>query len=443
MCPASATEVSERAPPTGAHVLLVVGDGRVSTYPLLADGAVTLGREPGCEVVLGHAKISRRHAVVHLGPQLEIEDLGSTNGIWLAGLRVRAHARVPLPTGVCVQLGPFVAVVLAASSQPVAGGPTRAAIAIADPTPAGVPEIVTRIAQGEISVLIRGETGSGKEVLARTVHELSARRGQFVAVNCAALREELLESELFGHEKGSFSGAVVAKQGLFEVARGGTVFLDEIGEMPLALQAKLLRALEAREVYRVGGTRPIGLEVRFLAATHRDLGAAVAEGTFRRDFWFRINGITLSIPPLRERRAAIPALAERFLVEAARGAGRPPPRIAPAALAALVRHDWPGNVRELRTVMERAAMLADDEELGVEEILLDRVPATTASARPTDPRPRAADMDVEPPDGRARLARAAATHRGNITSIARELGTSRSQVRRLAKRHGIDLRRYK
>jgi transcriptional regulator with PAS, ATPase and Fis domain len=288
---------------------------------------------------------------------------------------------------------------------------------------------VIRIAQGGISVLILGETGAGKEVLARTLHQLSRREGQFVAVNCAALTEALLESELFGHERGAFTGAASAKPGLFEIARGGTVFLDEVGELSHELQAKLLRVLETREAYRLGATAPTRLDVRFLAATHRDLEAEVVTGSFRRDFWFRINGITLTIPPLRDRRAAIPALAEQFLADAARAAGRTPPRLDRAALAALVRHAWPGNVRELRTVMERAVMLASSEVLAAADILIDRA----ATSPP----------EVPAPDGKARLAAIAAEHHGNVTRIAQALGTSRSQVRRLAKRHGLDLDRYR
>ncbi len=425
------THLSDDALPRGERLLVVLGEGRIDRYPLPAGVALTAGREPGCEVVLPHAEVSRRHATFHSGPPLEIEDLGSKNGIRVAGQRVPSGARQLLDPGDSVQLGPFTAVVLDAARESLADAPRLAALRIADPTPEGVPEIASRIAQAGISVLIVGETGAGKEVLAQTLHQLSGRSGPLVAVNCAALSESLLESELFGHERGAFTGATMAKPGLFEVAGGGTVFLDEIGELPAALQAKLLRALETREVYRLGGVEPVRLDVRWLSATHLDLAAEVAAGRFRRDFLFRINGITLAIAPLRDRRHAIAPLAERMLADAARAQGRPAPRLGASARAALLRHDWPGNVRELRTVMERAMTLATRDELGAADILFDRVPAADRG----DP--------GEPADGRSRLAAAAAAHRGNVTSIARALGTSRSQVRRLARRYGIDLARYR
>jgi two-component system, NtrC family, response regulator AtoC len=433
VAPLASTSVSEGG---SAHarerIVLVIGEGRVETYRLPDAACLTIGRDPDCEVPLAHPRISRRHAVIHAGPPLEIEDLGSTNGIRFAGERL-ATGRHPLPFGACVQLGPFVAAVLdrvSASGQ--RGGQEARAIEVGDPTLGGVPEIAVRIAQSAATVLIVGETGTGKDVLARTLHQLSGRQGQLVAVNCAALSETLLESELFGHERGAFTGATAAKPGLFEVAHGGTVFLDEIGELPVALQAKLLRVIEAREVYRLGSTAPTKLDVRFVSATHRDLAAEVDAGRFRQDFWFRINGISLMVPPLRERRAAIPGLAVHFLCEAARAQGRPPPRLSSAALAVLTRHDWPGNVRELRTVMERAVVIGAADELGAADILLDRVAAA----------PRAEPRD-EMPDRRSRLLAAVITHRGNVTSIAQALGTSRSQVRRLARRLGIDIDRYR
>jgi DNA-binding NtrC family response regulator len=286
-------------------------------------------------------------------------------------------------------------------------------------------QFVERIARGQINVLILGETGAGKEVLARTLHELSGRPGPFVAINCGALSETLLESELFGHEKGAFTGAAQAKPGLLETAPRGTVLLDEIGDLPTGLQVKLLRVLETREVYRVGGLKPVPLDVRFLAATHRDLLTDVAEGRFRRDLYYRVNGVTLRLPPLRERRAAIPALARRFLAEAAAAAGRPPPRLGVEAAGLLARHEWPGNVRELRAVVERAVLMTSGDEIGARAILLDAAPPAVADAE------------------RARFVATAHRHAGNVTAMARELATSRSQVRRVAQRLGVDLTRLR
>jgi len=424
--------VSGEPPVTGQRLVVVLGDSRVEVHALPAAARITVGRGSDCTVVVDDPKISRRHAAFHGGPPLAIEDLGSTNGIWIAGQRLTAGERRALEPGVSVQLGPCVAVVLGGAHESISDGPRFAAIAITDPTPDGVPEVVHRIARAGMSALVLGETGTGKEVLARTLHQLSGRAGAFVAVNCAALNEALLESELFGHERGAFTGAAAAKPGLFEVASGGTVFLDEIGELPTPLQAKLLRVLESRQAYRLGGLEPRTLDVWFVSATHRDLMADVASGRFRQDFYFRINGISLTLAPLRARRELIPGLAARLLGDAARRAGRAAPRLTDAALAALARHDWPGNVRELRTVVERAMMLSDSDELGAADILLDRM------ARAPDPAGSA-----EEPDRKARLEAEATAHRGNITSIARALGTSRSQVRRLAVRYGIDLDRFR
>src|SRR5262249_21521965 len=355
--------------------LLVVGAGHVGTYPLPDGRDLVLGRDPSCEVPLAHPKISRRHARLIAGPTVAVEALGSTTGIRVGGKRMESGGTATLRTGESFELGPFVAVVLEAPREPTADAPILAAIPIFDPTPAGVPAGVTRVAQSGVNVLLRGETGAGKEVLAQTLHELSGRSGPFVPINCAALSESLLESELFGHERGAFTGATAAKPGLFEVGAGGTVLLDEIGDLPASLQAKLLRALETREVYRLGGVKPVTLDVRFISATHRDLGELVTRATFRRDLYFRVNGITLAIAPLRERRDAIPALAAGLLRDAAAAGGRTAPRLAATGLAALVRHDWPGNVRELKTVLERALMVSDGDEIRAAHILFDRLPA--------------------------------------------------------------------
>jgi DNA-binding NtrC family response regulator len=241
------------------------------------------------------------------------------------------------------------------------------------------------IAPTLVSVLLIGETGVGKEVLARTIHERSGRSGRLVSVNTAALPEALVESELFGHERGAFSGALQAKVGLIEAACGGTLFLDEIGDLPLPLQAKLLRVLEDRSVRRVGATQERKVDVRVIAATHRDLERAVAEGAFRSDLLFRLNACTLHIPPLRERLDEIAGLGEAFLVEALRQGDRNGPRsISPEALDALQRYSWPGNVRELRNVMERGAALARGGDSLRLEHLPDyvRSPAPPQSIRP-------------------------------------------------------------
>ncbi len=200
-------------------------------------------------------------------------------------------------------------------------------------------------------------------MLAETLHRCSERTGPLVRINCATLSATLLESELFGHEKGAFTGAVEARPGILAAAKGGTVLLDEVGELPPPLQAKLLRALESKEVMRVGASRPVAIDLRFLASTNRNLPGEVARGNFRADLFFRLDGMTLQIPPLRERRDAIVPLALRFCAEARRAAGRPPLALSTAVLDHLMAYDWPGNVRELKAVVERALLLGRTEEL--------------------------------------------------------------------------------
>jgi transcriptional regulator with PAS, ATPase and Fis domain len=233
---------------------------------------------------------------------------------------------------------------------------------------------VERIAASDSTVLILGETGSGKELAARAVHTGSRRaRGPFVAVNCATLSETLLESELFGHERGAFTGAVAQKRGKLELAHNGTLFLDEVGELPPALQAKLLRAIQEREFDRVGGTKPVRVELRLVAATNRDLQTSVAEGSFRQDLYYRLNVVSLKMPPLRERGADIGLLAAHFLTRMSPRVGRVVKGFSPSAKAALGAYGWPGNVRELQNAIERALVLGDGEWIEWEDLVEESV----------------------------------------------------------------------
>jgi two-component system response regulator AtoC len=241
--------------------------------------------------------------------------------------------------------------------------------------------MAVRAASSAINVMILGETGVGKEVLSRLIHRLSPRQSKpFVALNCAGLSQSLIESELFGHERGAFTGAVGAKIGLLESANGGTVFLDEIGEMPLPMQAKLLRVIEAREVLPVGAVRSRAINVRFVSATNRDLEGAVATGGFRSDLLFRLNVMTLVVPPLRERSDEIPALVETFLAQMCREAGRSDaPRLNREAMSCLLGYRWPGNIRELKNVLERAFVLCDGVEIGLRHLPLEKMSRLTES----------------------------------------------------------------
>jgi DNA-binding NtrC family response regulator len=290
--------------------------------------------------------------------------------------------------------------------------------------------VMQRVANATIGVLILGETGAGKEVMARALHAGSQRADKpFVPIHCAALSAALFESELFGHERGAFTSALVAKPGLLETADGGTVFFDEIGELPEAIQVKLLRVLEDRVVVRVGGTRPIKLDVRFVAATHRDLEAEVERGAFRADLYFRLTGVTLVVPPLRDRAGEIEELARGFCEDTAARLGRPAPAISPEALAALEGYSWPGNIRELRNMIERATVLCDGEVIEPDDLPLDKMAATlpparrgsAASARSAAPaRPARIDDEAE----KARIVAALAQCDGNQTRAAGVLGYS-------------------
>jgi DNA-binding NtrC family response regulator len=415
----TATELPQGEPPARGTFLLVVGDGHFSTHLLPPGREAVMGREEGCEIQLGGDAISRRHAVIRAGAPATVEDLGSKNGLRVRGQRLAAGERAALSPGESFQVGGYTVVVLAAAGGESAGEGPRASLVVADPRPEGVPSVVGRIARSPVNVLVCGETGVGKEVLARTLHAQSGRGGPFLGLNCAALGETLLESELFGYERGAFTGAVQAKPGLFETAAGGTVFLDEVGDMPLSTQAKLLRVLETRQALRLGSVRPVELDVRFLAATHRDLREAVREQKFRQDLYYRLNGITLVVPPLRERPEALPALAVTLLREAAERHGGAAPALAPAALAVLRAHPWPGNVRELRSVLERALILSAGGEIGPEHLVVDPPPEAAPSAAGDQPGAS---------DERARIIAALEACAGNQTRAARVLGMSRATL---------------
>ncbi len=289
---------------------------------------------------------------------------------------IEAGARDFLPLPPDADL--IIAMLEAAGAEPAPAGPVAR-----DPAMALLLARAGQLARAEASLLITGESGTGKEVLARHIHAQSRRaRGPFVALNCAALPETLLESELFGHEKGAFSGAVASRKGKFEQAEGGTLLLDEIGEMDPRLQAKILRVIQEKEVDRLGGTAPVKVDVRLLAATHRDLAAEVAKGRFREDLYFRLNVLALHIPPLRARPADILPLAEYFCARYARANGVPDRPLSAAARAGLLAHSWPGNVRELENCAHRAVLLAEGAEIGPEAIELTppRAPEMPAQA---------------------------------------------------------------
>jgi transcriptional regulator with PAS, ATPase and Fis domain len=320
--------------------------------------------------------------------------------------------------------------------------PSAHDLAVEDPEMERVADLVGLVARGDINVLVSGETGVGKEVVAHAIHDASPRASHpFVAFNCAALTETLFESELFGYERGAFTGALTAKVGLLEAADGGTVFLDEIGELPLPVQAKLLRAIERREVRRIGTTTPVHIDVRFIAATHQDLERAIEEGRFREDLFYRLNGVAIVVPPLRLRPRSIRVLAERFLAEAAVRLQRPGLELSDEAAQALIDHNWPGNVRELRNVMDRAVLLSMGGTILPEHVQLDAranrtisgvmravTPPVAPVVSPADS-PSGENLDRELADlERKRILDALDQCGGNQTLAAKRLGISRRRL---------------
>ncbi|HEY1695652.1 MAG TPA: sigma 54-interacting transcriptional regulator [Polyangiaceae bacterium] len=449
--------------------LVVVSQGGFVGYALPSRGTVVLGRSEKSDLKIDDPSITRRHAVLHLGDRIEIEDLGSVNGTRVRDQRIEPGLRVPVFRGEAFRLGAALLVIHAihaAEDAAPESGPISEEIAtrrddgtatghapasrarahiVEDPAMHALYDLVDRIAAGNINVLVVGETGAGKELVAERVHERSRRRGRpFLRLNCAAVAESLLEAELFGYERGAFTGASQAKPGLLEVVDGGTLFLDEVGEMPLSLQAKMLRALESQQVLRVGGLAPRTIDVRFVAATNRDLDEQVRLGRFREDLFFRLNGALVAVPPLRERPAEIEPLAREFIRAACAELGRKPvPALRPEALLMLQGYAWPGNVRELKNFVDRAVLVAPGAEISPEHLPIQRMAATlplhrigSTSIPPPPGAPqtgRATPLPTLPPPSsgdpeRDRILAVLAECGGNQSRAARALGISRTTL---------------
>ena len=349
----------------GQAARIAIGRGaKLAQADSVAAGLVRLRADAGTDVVL----CDIAHDVAGLVASLLAERIpvpvvacGTGGDADAAVAAIRAGAREYLPLPPDPEL-------IAAILQAAAG--ERHALIWRDPAMGACLRRAEQVAGADASVLLTGESGTGKEVLARHIHARSRRAGgPFVALNCAAIPENLLESELFGHEKGAFSGALARRVGKFEAAGGGTLLLDEISEMDVRLQAKLLRALQEREIDRLGGTAPVRVDVRIIATTNRDLPAEVAQGRFREDLYFRLNVISLRIPPLRERPADVIELAEYFVAKYAAANGAPTRPLSPEARRTLTLNYWPGNVRELENTMHRAVLMATGAEIGPEAIL--------------------------------------------------------------------------
>ena len=314
-----------------------------------------------------------------------------------------------------------------------------AGVVAIDPVSRDLFAIAQRVAQTDATVLLTGESGVGKEVVARFIHRRSARRdGPFVAINCAAIPESLLEATLFGYEKGAFTGAQQAQAGKFEQAQDGTLLLDEVTEMPMGLQAKLLRVLQEREVERVGGKKPVPLNIRIVATSNRDMAEAVARGVFREDLFYRLNVFPVAIPALRQRREDIVAIARHFLVDHGGRFGRPGVVLSPSAEAALIAYDWPGNVRELENVIQRALIMASGQTIGPE--VLNLAPSPAAAMAPESPAPGRSSATFTEPE--KKVDNMKDLERDHILRTLAEVGGSRKKA---IERLGISERtlRYK
>ncbi|HET9953223.1 MAG TPA: sigma 54-interacting transcriptional regulator [Polyangiaceae bacterium] len=376
------------------YMLVLVSDSGLTRIHLDPNVAVRIGRRKDCDIVLDDPSASREHAVIHPGEPPSIEDLGSANGTYLQGERLTPRKPVLLAPGMVIDVASLTLIVRDSQTAATHIRETRAASASAPPTHGVVlrdpkmqelMRVASKAAKSPMPLLILGETGVGKEVLTERIHELSSRGERpLLRVNCATLADGVLNSELFGHERGAFTGAVGSKPGLFEAAHTGTLFLDEVGEMALETQARLLRVLETGEVMRVGGTQPRKVDVRVISATNRDLRRLAGEYRFRADLYYRLNGLTLHVPPLRERPLDILPLANFFAVRTATLMALPPPTFANDAEGALLRYPWPGNVRELKHVVERAVVLSPSSILDASALQFDGgVPSHPPSSDPS------------------------------------------------------------
>jgi len=297
-------------------------------------------------------------------------------------------------------------------------------------------ETIQKVAETDLSVMIRGESGTGKELVAQALHATSSRRSRpFVAVNCAAINRELIESELFGHEKGAFTGADRRRIGRFEAADGGTIFLDEIGDMASETQAKVLRVLEERQLERVGSTETIEVDVRVVSATHRDLEEAIEAGQFREDLYYRLKVVEIELPPLRERIEDFAALSDRFLNQVALRLDREKKTLGTAALARLARHGWPGNVRELRNVLERAAVLSAGPEIAEEDLQLAPESDEVLQGQPKR-------QTVESFE-RQYLSHALRAHEGNVSRTAAAIGMVRQSLQQKIRELGLKVEEFR
>jgi len=417
-----------------AFLAQVLGEGGAQVA--LGARPITVGAHASCDLVLNDAQVSRRHAELNAVPEgVRVKDLGSTNGTWWQGSRI-TEVVVPGGTvlrfgGTSVRIGASEAPMVAPSERERFGAMVGRSIAMRE-----LFAVLELAAPSDATILIEGESGTGKELAAKAVHDASPRAGgPFVVVDCSAISESLIDSHLFGHVKGAFTGADTVRRGAFVEASGGTLFLDELGELPLAAQAKLLRALEAQTVQPVGADKPVPVDTRVVAATHRDLSRMVADKQFRFDLFYRLAVVHVALPPVRQRLEDLPLLVAAFY--ALRGAE--PGSIEGDNLARLERHAWPGNVRELRNVLERAwaisggAVRFGDLKLWVDATAAPAFEGTIDTALGFKEAKERWNDHFE----RRYVAAVFAANGGNVTRAAEHAGLSRKHFRELLYKHAL------
>jgi DNA-binding NtrC family response regulator len=407
--------------------------------PLSDSEPLVIGREPPAGgLPLPSGAVSRLHTRIHWADRWVLTDLDSRNGTLVNGVRVASADLAELDE---IRIGDAIFKLVTSGIAGYAAHridrPVSSDQTVAGPRTQAILAELSAIAASDLAVLILGETGTGKELAARAVHEASGRRGRFAALNCAAVPGQIIESELFGHRRGAFTSADRDKVGLIALADGGTLFLDEVGELAPEAQAKLLRVIETGELWPLGASAPEKVHLRFVAATNRDLPRWVEAGAFRADLYARLGGHVVSLPPLRERKEDLIPLLRHFVLKH----GRPATRLPAATAAALCHHDWPFNIRELESVVRRAiALLASARAPADAAIELVHLPAAllaelTDYGKPAAP--AASTASGGPPDAEA-LRAVLAQHHGNVAAVARAMGKDRVQIHRWMRRFGLN-----
>jgi DNA-binding NtrC family response regulator len=445
------TSLLEEAPAftrqTGGGIFLVIKGPDRGEQVELGPKPIYFGSAPTCDMVLSDKTVSRKHVSAQReGDDVVVRDLGSTNGTFISGSRFK---EITIGYGAEIKLGRTVlkflpqedTVVPAVSEKDsfgsLVGRDTRMRRLFA---------LLEDISPNDATVLIEGETGTGKELIAEEVHNHSPRRdGPFVVFDCGSVPRELIESMLFGHVKGSFTGAITDRKGAFAEAHGGTIFLDEIGEMPIEMQPALLRALDKRTVRRVGANTYDKVDVRVVAATNRDLREEIAKKAFREDLYYRLAVIRVSVPPLRDRGSDIPLLVEWFtrhfsqLRAPDQGGGGKPLAVTPEDMLRLQRHSWPGNVREMRNVIERACVLAHGESINLDDAFAEETAGAQLGVRTDLPFKEAKGQLVEHFE-REYILDLMRRHKMNLSAAAREAQIDRKHLRELIRKYGLDPR---